>query len=201
MKFKAIAICLVLLVFSSSTVIGESNEKIEISNSVALEVKPEPKPKATFNKNNIRVKSNVNAKQLEDVLDDTELSGLATHVIDAEKSYNINALFMVALMAHESGWGESQRAKENNLTGFAVYTSSSRGAMFESKRENILKTAELLDEDFLSEDGINYNGLSVVDVNKKYCFEQDQKTIDYNWSKSITKIADDLKEEIISGGE
>ena len=53
-----------------------------------------------------------------------------------------------------------------------------------TKQYNLLKTMN---------DGIHYNGLSTVDVTKKYCFLQDEVTIDYNWSSSVSSIAHSLQ--------
>ena len=87
----------------------------------------------------------------------------------------------------------SDRAKnDNNLSGYAVYNNSAKGAKFDTKHDSIMATAKLLRDYYLTPDGECFNGYSVVDVNKKYCFLQDGETIDFNWATQVTSIAKDL---------
>lgn len=149
-----------------------------------------------FNKSDVSIPSNATEEYLSDALEGTEIKDLAGTFIKAEKKYNVNSFFIAALVAHESGWGTSERAKNgsNNLTGFAVYKDSSKGAYFETREDNIMATAKLLSEDYLNENGEHFNGKSVSGVNTKYCIGRNGHT-DYNWSKSITEIAEDLSSE------
>ena len=55
------------------------------------------------------------------------------------------------------------------------------------------KKAKMLKEDYLTETGQWFNGYSVIEVNQKYCFLNDQKTVDVNWSINIIQIAEQLK--------
>ena len=127
-------------------------------------------------------------------LNGTELYDLSQAFVDAETQYGVNSYFIAAICAQESAWGTSYRAKyQNNLTGHAVYHRGAGGTYFSSKYESVMETAKMLKENYLSPDGIYYNGLSTVDVNKKYCFLQDEATIDYNWSSSVNSIAHSLQ--------
>lgn len=147
----------------------------------------------SFNSHNVTISSDATIKHMRRALKGTGLYEDAQSFIDAETLYGVNAFFLAALAAHESSWGTSSRAiNQNNLTGHAVYDSNAKGTYFSSRYESILNTAKLIKEEYLTPGGSSYNGLSVVDVNKRYCFLEDRVTIDYNWSSKITQIAEDL---------
>lgn len=108
--------------------------------------------------------------------------------IECEKQYKINSLFMAALVANESGWTFKPAGNGTNLTGYDVVTSTSIGKQFDSRDENILCTAELLRNQYLSENGRYYNGSDIWSVNYFYCRNPD-KSVNYRWSSEINKIA------------
>ena len=146
-----------------------------------------------FNQHNVKIVSNATLEHMQRALSGTGLYQDCQSFIDAEKTYGVNAFFIAAIAAQESGWGTSERAiYQNNLTGHAVYNSGARGTYFNSRYESIMNTAELLKNEYLTPGGSCYNGNSIVDVNKKYCFLEDKITIDYNWSLKIAEIAEDL---------
>lgn len=150
----------------------------------------------SFNEYNVTEPSNATIYHIRRALKGTELYDEAEAFLDAEKIYGINAFFMAAIAAQESAWGTSSRAMyQNNLTGHAVYNSNAKGTYFNSKYESIINTAHLLKSEYLSFDGLYFNGFSSLDVNKRYCLLEDGETIDYNWSWSINKIAYDLVEK------
>ena len=89
-------------------------------------------------------------------------------------------------MATESAWGESNRAvNDNNMTGYAVYNDHSRGVVFNSKEECILRTAQLLKEDYIPKDSKHSTGANIWSINKVY-------SADTNWANTISSIANDL---------
>lgn len=142
----------------------------------------------SFSSDNLLITSNATNKKLETALVGTGLEGLAHAYMEAELTYGVNAIFLVALTAEESGWGNSYRAKtQNNLSGFAVYSPASRGTTFSSKEESIMATAKLLKEDYLNSNGQYYNGTSVSSVNIRYCPNDGG-----NWSNNITTIANEI---------
>lgn len=150
--------------------------------------------KVSFNQSNLKSNSGVDAKRLNKVLEGTGLSGLGSVYVDAEKTYGVNAIFLTALTAQESGWGNSNRAKtQNNLSGYAVYSSSSAGKTFSSKSESIYATAKLLANEYLNTGGKCYKGIDIFAVNTSYC-----PTGNYDWANKITSIAHDLVQEINS---
>lgn len=149
----------------------------------------------SYNPYDLTVTSNVSKAQLDYVLRDTSLSGLEWAFIESEQKYGVNALFLVGLVANESGWGESHRAQtQNNLTGYAVYSNYSRGAYFSSKEESILETARLISEDYLDPNGQHHNGCSLWQVNIKY--SQDNGQPNEDWSIAINSITNDLINKI-----
>ena len=89
-----------------------------------------------------------------------ELKSLAEEFIEAEEKYGVNAVFLSAVAALESGWGKSC-FRENNIFGWS-------GKSFESKAECIDFVASKIAEHYLSEDGKYYNGKTVSGVNVCY---------------------------------
>ena len=93
-----------------------------------------------------------------------------SNIVKAERIHHVNAVFLMGIAAHESAWGTSRRAREdNNLTGYGVYSDSAKGINKPSKEEGLLATAETLHERYLTPGGSYYEGTSVADVNKHYC--------------------------------
>jgi beta-N-acetylglucosaminidase len=139
-----------------------------------------------WNPNNVTTTSHVSEIGLSLALKGTGLEGLEASFIEAEKEYGINALFLTSLIAQESAWGESNRAKtQNNLSGFAVYSDSAPGKTFSSKHESIMATASLLRNNYVDSDGRH----GVHAINEKY-------SADPNWAESITAIANKLVKEV-----
>lgn len=146
----------------------------------------------SFNENNLTTKSGADTKRINKILEGTGLSGLGSSYIQAEETYGVNAMFLASLTAQESGWGESNRANtQNNLSGYAVYSSASAGTSFSSKHESIMATAKLLSNDYLNSKGAHYSGKDIYSVNEVYCPNDD-----YYWANSITKIAYKLTNQI-----
>lgn len=147
--------------------------------------------KVVFNPDDLTQKSNVGQKQLELIFKNNEkyngMIGLESSFINAEREFGVNAIFLMSLVSQESSYATSSRAlSSNNLTGYAVYSNSSKGATFSSKQESIMKTAELLSRDYLSKDGKHYKGRDIWNVNKTYCKTPNEP---FSWSKGIINIA------------
>lgn len=167
--------------------VAEPEEVVEPAQEEVAEV--EQQRIVDINSYNILEVSNIKSEELWYLLADTKLVDCAWGIAEAEKIYGINALALTGIVALESGWGTSSRAiNDNNLTGYAVYNDSSIGRRFKDKNECVLETARLLKEDYLSADGKYYNGLSLYDVNKRYCTSSD-------WASKVSKIANDLLRE------
>ena len=89
-----------------------------------------------------------------------ELISLSDDFIHAEQKYGVNAVFLAAVAALESGWGR-YCFKENNIFGWS-------GKSFESKAECIDFVASKIAEHYLSEEGKYYNGKTLSGVNICY---------------------------------
>ena len=108
------------------------------------------------------------------------------------------ALFLTGLIANETGYGSSRRYKEdNNVGGYEVYSPTSKGRSFSSKEESVYAVARLLSEEYLSEDGLYFNGKSSYAINKLYCQSTSSGDM-FDWHRTIDKIANDFKSMINS---
>lgn len=174
-------------------IIEEKGKVIEEKNQSINNLKKELyNSKVSYCPTDLRKKSGATADGLNQALKGTGLEGLGYSYIYAEKIYGVNAIFLVSLTAEESGWGTSRRARyDNNLSGYAVYTATSRGVNFRSKSESIMKTAKLIGNEYLKTNGKHYNGVSIYDVNKKYC-----TTGGTSWSSNINSIANKILKQL-----
>ena len=159
----------------------------------------------TFNPYDVTHRSYVTEEELKEVLRNVNggegLLPYASYFIEAEELYGINAFFITAIAAQESGWGQKAAGNGTNLTGYAVYTRNHSGKTFAGGvRENILATAELIANEYVNPEGRyytkwdNYSGRSIFEINQRYCLLQDQKTVDNRWSKAINKIGKKFNE-------
>lgn len=149
--------------------------------------------RVSFNHLNTLDVSGATEVHMKRALKGTGLEDVADAFVAVEEEFGVNAFFIAAIAAWESGWGTSERAVyQNNLTGHAVYNSRTKGSYFDSRHQSIIDTGELLKIDYLTPGGVSFNGYSVEDVNKRYCFEEDGETVDYDWCRGIISIAYDL---------
>lgn len=140
---------------------------------------------------NITIPSGINNDEMKSVLLNTvgakTMVHLADAFVEAENKYGVNAFFMAGVVALESGFATSRRAVEdNNLTGYEVYSDDSEGKLFKSQMESILQTAKHLNENYLTEGGVYYNGLSVDAVQIKYCPDEGKGK---NWEGKVNELA------------
>lgn len=143
-----------------------------------------------FNPSNITELSGVNYEQLAYGLKGTKLHEYIDSFLTVERKYKINAFVMIGIVANESAWLSSNRAlSQNNVTGYAVYSDSSKGTTFSSVDECIIKTAELLTVDYIDKNGRFHTGLSVTDINTLY-------SSDEKWDDTVTQIANQTKDRI-----
>jgi len=145
----------------------------------------------SYLREDVTVISNITEEEMKEVLINTTgsktMAHLASAFIKAEKEYGVNAFFMAGIVALESGFATSRRAVEdNNLTGYEVYSDSSEGRLFSSHDESILHTARHLSKNYLKEDGIYYNGLSVDAIQLMYCPDEGK---DKRWEEKVDYLA------------
>ena len=89
-----------------------------------------------------------------------ELSSFSEDFIAAEEKYGVNAIFLCAVAALESGWGR-YCFRPNNIFGWS-------GKDFSTKDECIDFVASKIAEHYLSEGGKYYNGKTLSGVNVCY---------------------------------
>ena len=154
------------------------------------------KNSVNFNYYDVSQPSGITATELYNVLlgfSNGTLAPYAWAIVDCEEIYGVNAFFLTAIIAQESGWGKSERAiYQNNLTGHAVYDSSAEGTYFDSPSDSIYITANLLANDYIDPNGIYHNGVALPDINVRYCLLEDRSTVDYSWSVNINEIANNF---------
>lgn len=163
-------------------------EKIKKSN--------ERKNNVQFKNANVLEKSYITKQELNRVFDkigQPQMKVITDACIDAEKEYGVNALFLAAIVAQESGWTHKPAGDGTNLTGYAVYTDTSKGKVFHSYYGNVMATAKLLKSEYLTEGKKLFNGYSTEAINTEYCKEKDQKTTKWSWHININKIGNDLE--------
>jgi beta-N-acetylglucosaminidase len=148
---------------------------------------PKHNIKVTYNSNDVSILSNATELQLNELLKDTGLKGLGGVYIQAENTYEVNALFLIGVTALESYWGKSDLARtKNNLSGYYI---NGKPKYFSSKAECILETAKLISEEYLKEDGLYYKGKSIRAININYCELS-------SWTGKVNDIAANSKNKI-----
>lgn len=122
-----------------------------------------------FDSKNIFLPSNADKKSLRYALAGTGMESLAGAFLAAEEEYGVNAIALAGIAAHESAWGSSRRARvDNNLTGFGVYSNSSRGINGRTKSDNIMATARCLATRYAKPGQRYFHGSGLLGVNKSY---------------------------------
>jgi hypothetical protein len=122
---------------------------------------------------NIEEPCGLSTEELEAVLKG-ELKNYAQEFLWAEEDYQINALFLCAVAAAESGWGEHQ-FKPNNIFGFGRCS-------FESIPKAIDFVSWYLRKNYLNENGKYYRGGTISDIGKVWCPD------DGEWVRLVTGI-------------
>ena len=122
----------------------------------------------------LRTPSNATAEDIEKMLAGTKLAGLGQAFVDAEKTYGVNALYMMGLAAEESAYGTSNYAvKRNNLYGWgAVDSNPDLAKHFETKYSATLFVASKLKANYLTEGGAYHEGYSARSVDVHYCTDK-----------------------------
>ena len=136
-----------------------------------------------FNPNDVSALSHITVADAKHMLEGTALYEDAKAYVKAEEKYHVNAVFLMGIAAHESAWGTSRRAREdNNLTGYGVTSDHAKGINKSTKEAGLLATAETLHEKYLTPGGSYYVGTSAAAVNKHYC-------VGGEWAAAVVKNA------------
>ena len=98
---------------------------------------------------------------------------LAWIIVEAERTYQINAFVISAIISWESDYNRSARAQnDNNVLGWSVYSPEHEGAIFDNKYQCIMNACEFLRSTYLTEGGLYYNGLSTWGISRNYCRDE-----------------------------
>ena len=172
-------------------VLSSKIEKLQKDNQCLEDDKAKVEVERMFDPNDVTKPSNITENDAITMLKDTNLEHLAGTFVACEKDYGINAIFIMSIAIHESGWGNSPRARyDHNFTGYGVYSSSAKGINSDKDEDNIRLTATKLMENYLSEDGKYYKGKRVCDVHETYCATGE-------WSKGVCSAAYRVMERLI----
>lgn len=178
-----------------TNLLNDSRQSIDMKNKEINELKNkinEYEREVSLNPDDVMSPSGATEYHLRKALKGTDLEKFSSAFVKAEDDYGVNAFIMASIVAQESQWGMSDRAKrQNNMTGYAVYSNSSEGKTFGSKTENILATAKLLKDNYLEKGARYYNGRDIESVNLSYC-KLPSNEPDMKWSTSIRSIGYDL---------
>lgn len=142
---------------------------------------PSPKPEGE-----LLTPSGLNAAELEAGLLG-ELKPYAEDFIAAERETGVNAVFLAAVAALESGWNTSEVAEsKNNLFGWSAATGY---ASFEGKEACIEEVAACIKSLYLTPDGAYFNGYTVEAVNTRYNGAE-------HWEKTVKQIMQEIEKRI-----
>ena len=159
-----------------------------------------------FDINNLQIKSNINAMQLEEAINkikgDNNLKGLGTAFINAENKYNVNAIILASIACLESAYGTSKLAIEkNNLFGLDAPLSASGtdsyGSGYKTKEECIDYAGHRIGKQYLELDSkatwrYCEGKKDIHTVGNKWCEVK-------GWSDKVISIANRIEKNINGG--
>lgn len=143
----------------------------------------------------LRKPSNVTAKELQTLIlskgrtPDNVLYKLAPEFIKAQKSTGVSAQFMFAHAILETGWGGSTIAHyKNNFFGYQAYDSCpiTCAKYFPKGEYGLQLYASRIVNNYLTPNGIYYNGKHVLGMNVKYA-------TDVEWGEKIAGLMQQVK--------
>lgn len=113
------------------------------------------------------------------------MHGMGAALIEAQNKFNLNALFMLSLAAHESAMGTNKYALQlNNIYSLGISDINPDLTKYASVQENLMKVSEHFVKKYLSATGSYANGATLGNkahgLNVKYA-------TDPFWSEGIAK--------------
>lgn len=129
--------------------------------------------------------SGESAQTIDGFLAGTDLAGLGSAYMQAEKSYGVSARYLVAHSIEESGWGTSAIAQQkHNLFGYGADDSNPFGdaVSFPSFTACILYVAQVVRQNYLTPGAAYYHGPTLRGMNVDYAS-------DPFWASQIAAIA------------
>lgn len=102
-----------------------------------------------------------------DLSDYPGLDGLEPYIIKAQENYNINGVFLLAIIRLESSNGLSNIARTHNNLGGIKW--GGRYAHFESRAQCVDYMARLLKNQYLDPQGKFFSGYTLEEIGSVYC--------------------------------
>lgn len=130
-------------------------------------------------------------------LADTNLIGLEKDFKDASEKEGVNPILLMAMAKHETGNGTSELYRnKKNLFGFNAvdHDPYNLATDFKDERDSIFTVARHLKNEYLSEEGKYYNGVSTNGIGKLYATDPD-------WSKKVDWMMIEVTRAMIRGYE
>jgi beta-N-acetylglucosaminidase len=108
-----------------------------------------------------------------------EMYGTGRAFVAAQNKYGINAVYIMAHAAWESGWGKSKIArKKKNLFGYGAFDASPMNSAwtFDSYADSVDVVMYYVKRDYLLPDGRYWGGAPTLEgMNKKYATDESWK--------------------------
>lgn len=165
----------------------DARERLRLEEERRIEEERIAQLKPHYNPYNLRELSNLTEEQIYNMLEDNALQTLSRAYYYAEQEYQINILFIISLNREESGNGRSSLSISHNNLGGVKGNNGYKS--YSDWGESLNDICRLINEEYLTEDGSYYNGLSIFDINKRYC-EQD------SWGNKLNQIANELLNKV-----
>lgn len=144
--------------------------------------------KVTHITDDITQPTGLSAEELDKALAGTGLDGLGHAFQAMEERWGVNALFGIAVAAHESAWGTSYLAKSrNNLFGIAAYDGNEGAAYgFETRNACIDHWGEMIKEVYFDRGYTN-----LYSVNSIYASDK-------SWSTKVQATMASMRHKILN---
>ena len=144
--------------------------------------------KITHITDDITQPTGLSAEELDKALAGTGLDGLGHAFQAMEERWGVNALFGIAVAAHESAWGTSYLAKSrNNLFGIAAYDGNEGAAYgFETRNACIDHWGEMIKEVYFDRGYTN-----LYSVNSIYASDK-------SWSTKVQATMASMRHKILN---
>lgn len=138
----------------------------------------------------VRSGSGDSVEKINAFLKGTPMEGMGELFKHAEKRFGVNAYFLTGIAVLESNYGRSAIARDKkNLFGFGAYDDDPYGHAhsYHSFGESVIKVADYLNKNYLTEGGAYYKGTTTADVGMNYA-------LDKKWSEKINRVIKNIME-------
>ncbi len=133
----------------------------------------------------LRRMSGLTVAELDYLLEGTAIEGHGIDIFRAERLHGVNAWFLLALSAHESGWWSSRIFRDkNNAFGWGAYDHApyESAIEFDNFGDGVMLVASRLSENYLTSDGQYYRGATPEGLNINYAS-------DGEWAGKVVRVS------------